>query len=227
MLGRAVRELLEKQFPGNAPRGTDEVIGQKVMKAAWDGGAKTVQDQADAVMGTLDYLVRSGHDFGKHTDSVDSAMNFFLNAVRRRAISDSKSRKTRGKRQEVLDYESDEEPEGYADGSLALDDATAIKRFVEEFADELPHLLQTLSEDEKALFDIIFEYEIGGFSQGIDENMGQGSALREVYPKIYEKNKKRWSGFVYDLRKKLLKKIEDYVLSDSQLRDEMRDLQSS
>jgi hypothetical protein len=41
--------------------------------------------------------------------------------------------------------------------------------------------------------------------------MSQATALKEKYPELYEKNQKRWSGFVGDLRKKVLAGIWDFV----------------
>lgn len=58
----------------------------------------------------------------------------------------------------------------------------------------------------------------------VKENMGQSTALKERRPDLFKKNEKRWSGFVGDLRKKLLAKLEDYIMGSKPLREEMRDL---
>jgi hypothetical protein len=101
----------------------------------------------------------------------------------------------------------------------ALDDKAAVREFIDLIDLHLPDLKSSLSEDTSKLFDLIFEDEIGSFGSDIKENMGQASALKEKYPELYEANKKRWSGFVGDLRKKLLKEIFKYIDTEMSKRD--------
>lgn len=100
----------------------------------------------------------------------------------------------------------------------ALDDKAAVKEFMDLMDEHVPLLQQELPVDQRALFDLIFEDEVGGFSSDIQDNMGQASALKDKLlagddgqKAIYKKNEKRWSGFVGDLRKKLLDSIWNYI----------------
>lgn len=101
----------------------------------------------------------------------------------------------------------------------ALDDKAAVREFIDLIDLHLPDLKSSLSEDTSKLFDLIFEDEVGSFGSDIKENMGQASALKEKYPDLYEANAKRWSGFVGDLRKKLLKEIFSYIDTEMSKRD--------
>jgi len=93
----------------------------------------------------------------------------------------------------------------------ALDDKAGIKEFIDVIDEHIDDLKKSLTPDSRALFDLIFEDNVGSFGSDIKENMGQASALKEKYPKMFEKNAKRWSGFVGDLRKKLLDEIWKYI----------------
>jgi hypothetical protein len=101
----------------------------------------------------------------------------------------------------------------------ALDDKAAVKSFLDVIDEHIEDIKQFLSPDTRKLFDLIFEDEIGSFSSDIKENMGQASALKEKYPELYEKNAKRWSGFVGDLRKKLLTEIWNYIETEMSNKD--------
>lgn len=120
-------------------------------------------------------------------------------------------------------------PQGEASGlGRALDNTAALKEFYDLIDDHIDDLKATLSPDVRALFDIVFDYEIGGFGSDIKENMGQASELKNYLTegvvekkkvreptaetkKLYEDNAKRWSGFVGDLRQKLMKEIWNYL----------------
>lgn len=93
----------------------------------------------------------------------------------------------------------------------ALDDQAALKRFMDVMDENIPFLMDEFTDEEKALFDLVWRDGEGGFSSDISENMNQASALAEKHPDIYERNKKRWSGFVNGLRKKVLSKIESFI----------------
>ena len=109
-----------------------------------------------------------------------------------------------------------------------LDDKAALKQFYDVLDEHVPELKRHLSEDTRALFELVFDYDIGGFGSDIKDNMGQASELKsyltegviegkkvteptDAMKKIYEDNAKRWSGFVGDLRKQLLDEIWDYI----------------
>lgn len=95
--------------------------------------------------------------------------------------------------------------------SKALDDRAAVKAFMDVMDEYIPRLEESLSKDTNKLFNLIFFEEIGGFGSDIKENMGQASALKKKYPEMFEANKKRWSGFVGDLRKQLLQEIHTFI----------------
>lgn len=111
--------------------------------------------------------------------------------------------------------------------SKALDDRASVKSFMDAMDEYIPSLKASLSEDTKRLFDMIFYYEIGGFGSDIKENMGQASSLKDMVlgegqfkdkkyekhwePSVYESNQKRWSGYVGDLRKRLLQEIHTFI----------------
>lgn len=111
-----------------------------------------------------------------------------------------------------------------------LDDKAALKEFydvVDEHVGELKSHLKTPGTLE--LFTLVFDLDVGGFGSDIEDNMGQASELKNLmtegkvegkpvpgYPTpeskaLYEKNAKRWSGFVGDVRKKLMVEIESFV----------------
>lgn len=141
-----------------------------------------------------------------------------------------------------------EEPAYLDSGALSLDDQTAVNMFAEDFKGDMPLMLKTLSPDERSMFEVIFEDGDGDFRPGapeksakrglpppekgdrgkkgnpVKENMGQSTALKERRPDLFKKHEKRWSGFVGDLRKKLMDKLEDYIMGSRPLREEMRDL---
>lgn len=104
----------------------------------------------------------------------------------------------------------------------ALDDKAAIREFYDLLDMHIGDLKSSLSPETRALFDLIFEDEVGGFGSDIKDNMGQASALKEKHPELYEKNAKRWSGFVGDLRKKLLTEIWKYIDDEMSDRDYQR-----
>jgi len=215
-LGAAARAALKNMGHGDGPSEDDKKVGERLLRAALRGGAKTVPDQADAVMGTLSNIVEKGHSI--EADSADSALNILLNWVTRRAMSDSRTRRSRGRHHEPLDDESDEEPGHHEETGLTLDDKVDIHRFMEDFADDLEEIRSSLSPEERILFEVIFDDGVGDFRPGIEENMGQSTALKakmsEALPDVVRRQEKRWSGYAGDLRRKLLHKIEKYVEED-------------
>lgn len=144
-------------------------------------------------------------------------------------------------------YISDEKGLGGGGGisKKPLDDKAAMKEFyslIDEHIGELKaHLGKTPGARE--LFTLVFDLDVGGFGSDIKDNMGQASELKNLladgkvegkdvpgFPSeeskaLYEKNSKRWSGFVGDLRKKLLDEIWEYISAymTKQERDVLRD----
>ncbi len=100
----------------------------------------------------------------------------------------------------------------------ALDDSAAIKEFYDLIDSYVPDLKKSLGPAERILFELVFDDDVGGFGSGIKDNMGQATSLKDklmaggpTEKAIYEKNAKRWSGFVGDTRKKLLEDIWDFI----------------
>lgn len=165
-------------------------------------------------------------NFRKDFDKWEDALKAIYTNVRRRGISRSISQQRKKKREKSVDDafgtrgEGGGAPEGgeakipTAESSplgKALDEKAAVKEFVEVLGEYLPELERSLSHDSRCLFELIFEDEVGSFSSDINANMNQASALKEKFPELYEKNSKRWSGFVGDLRKKLLNEIWNFI----------------
>lgn len=164
-------------------------------------------------------------DFAKDSDTWEEALKKIYSNLRTTAMSRSKG-KTRRKQQERsiddafgrrTDDGGSEEGEARMptpdDTELgkALDDQAAVKQFSEVIEDYAPELEERLSPDTRKLWQLIFEENEGGFGSDVKENMGQATALKEMFPELYEKNAKRWSGFVGDLRKKLLSEITEIL----------------
>jgi hypothetical protein len=134
-----------------------------------------------------------------------------------------------GKRTEEGVRETAEErlptPEANALGQ-ALDEKAAIKEFMDLMDKFVPRLVASLPYEQKALFNLIFEEDVGTFGSDVKANMAQASELRKAIQKdaesddselakkaqqILNKYNKRWSGFVGDLRKNLLDSIQRFV----------------
>jgi hypothetical protein len=174
--------------------------------------------------GKVKRTVSEPWNFRKDFDTWRGALNAMYSNLKRRSMSRSigKSRKKETGIEEAFGDrpEGGGHPEGgeaqvpdtsETDMSRALDDRAAIKEFFELMSEYIPLLESSLSADTKKLFDLIFYDEIGSFGSDIKENMGQAPALKEKYPDLYKTNEKRWSGFVGDLRKKLLVELEKFV----------------
>lgn len=236
--GRAVKDILRKQFPdakddiNNSI--SDVALGQKMLAIAMKQTQYDETRAQDAIQDTLTYWTKSQFDFAKDSKTWEEALRNMYSNLRMRAMSESMGTTKRKKRERSIDQaygqrgEEGGAPEGgegrmptpEAEGGgvgaaeslgQALDDKAGVKQFVDLIDDHIGDLKAFLPDDQRKLFDLIFEDDIGSFGSDIKENMGQATALQEKYPDLYEKNKKRWSGFVGDLRKKLLESIWDYV----------------
>lgn len=115
-----------------------------------------------------------------------------------------------------------------------LDDASALKEFYNLMDKHIPELKASMSEDSRALFELIFDEEIGGFGGDIKENMGQATKFREEKPEVWErfiegpgaavaddekKLRLKWSAFVGKLRKNVLKELWDYINDSMKMKD--------
>lgn len=186
-------------------------------------------------------------DFAKDFSSWQEALDAIYSNVRRRGMDKSIENQKRRKNEKSVDdaYGAKGEGGGAPEGGearmptpesqsggvdkqnlgelgRALDDKAAIREFYDLLDMHIGDLKSSLSPDSRALFDLIFEDEIGGFGSDIKDNMGQATALKEKNPDLFEKNSKRWSGFVGDLRKKLLNEIWSYIDNEMSDKDYQR-----
>lgn len=225
-LGAAARSVLEQRFPGEKLNLTDEKIGEILTKSAYRGGAKDVHDQADAVMSTIERILEKG--YLSDAEDVQEAFGFMTHQVRQRGRDAMKKRQTWKKRidpdLETSDSDAGDDSAIPSDepGMPDLADQASVKSFLEVIDEHVPDLMDSLPPDEASLFKVIFEEGIGAFTSGIDENMNQSTALKELDPELYERNKKRWSGFVGDLRKRLLQSIWKYLDEEMSNKDYLR-----
>jgi hypothetical protein len=235
--GRAVKDILRKQYPDAKDEITssisDTALGQKMLAIAMKQTQYDETRAQDAIQDTLTYWTKSQFDFTEGAKTWEDALRNMYSNLRHRAMSESMGTTKRKKRERSIDQaygqrgEEGGAPEGgegrmptpEAEGGVgsagslgqALDDKAGIKQFVDLIDDHIGDLKAFLPEDERKLFELIFDEDVGSFGSDIKENMSQATALKEKYPDLYQKNAKRWSGFVGDLRKKLLDSIWKYV----------------
>jgi len=189
-------------------------------------------------------------DFSKDFDNWQDALDAIYSNLRTKSISKSIDTQRRKKKEKSVDDAFGTRPEGGggAEGGearmptsdetmlgKALDDQAALKEFYDLIDDYLPDLKASLSKDTGAVFDMVFEHNVGGFGSDIKENMNQSSFLRENYPEVWndfyakwgpEIKKKnpgldekkiqgkvnlKWAAYLGDLRKKLLNEIWKFI----------------
>lgn len=225
-LGKGLIELLKRSYPGEKIDLNPAQVGHKLMNIAKKQVQQDESRAEEVIQEFFSYLVSKNWDFKKDFPKWHDALDAVFTNIRRRAISESMGKSRDKKRSKSVDDafgtrgEGGGAPEG-GEGRLptsdetalgkALDDKAAIKEFIDLIDDHIDDLKSSLSPDCRALFDLIFEDNIGSFGSDIKENMGQASALKEKHPDLYTKNAKRWSGFVGDLRKKLSEEIWKYL----------------
>jgi len=224
--GRAVLDMLKKQYPDQTIGIDPATVGNKMLNIAKKQNQYDEQRSIDAIQDFLTYLVSKDWNFAKDFPKWEDALGAIYSNIRLRAMSKSIEHQKSKKRTKGIEEAYGKRPEGGGapeggearmptdpESALgkALDDQAAIKEFVDLIDEHLADLRATLSDDSRKLFDLIFDDNVGSFGSDIKENMGQASALKEKHPELYEKNAKRWSGFVGDLRKKLLDEIWNYI----------------
>ena len=227
--GKALLGLISKCYPGEKIDADPQGVGAKMMNIVKKQVQYDETRAQDVIQDWLTYMVNHNQDFKADFPKWQDALNATYTNLRRRAISESMG-KTRGgwikKKEKSVDQAYGTRPEGGGapeggeakmptdpESALgkALDDKAGIKEFIDVIDEHIDDLKKSLTPNSRALFDLIFEDNIGSFGSDIKENMGQASALKEKYPQLFEKNAERWSGFVGDLRKKLLDEIWKYI----------------
>lgn len=279
--GKAVLDILKKQYPDQKVTADPASVGHKLMAIARKQNQYDDQRAMDSVQDLMAYLVGAGAatkkerevevddpksptgkrpdtevfyergkawDFATQTAKTwQEALDAIYSNLRKRAMSKSIDNQKRKKREQSVDdaFGKRGEDGGAPDGGQAhmptpdgggsntntesvgelgkaLDDKAAIKEFYDLLDMHIPDLRSSLTPESRALFDVIFEDEEGGFSSDIKANMGQATTLKEKNPDLFEKHADRWSGFVGDLRKKLLTEIWSYVDNEMSDRDYAR-----
>lgn len=243
--GKAVLDILKKQYPDQAVDASPAQVGHKLMAIARKQLQGNDTDAMDAIQNYLTYISTGSAsvkdeetgerstrteakpwDFRKDSPTWEEALSKIYSNVRTHAMSGSMTKSRRKKNERSVDdaFGTRDEGGGAPSGGeariptpnetalgKALDDHSALREFYGIIDDYLPDLRKSLSPDALKLFDLIFEDDEGSFSSDVKENMGQATALKEKHPDLYEKNAKRWSGFVGDLRKKLLDEIWSFI----------------
>jgi hypothetical protein len=253
--GKAVVNILKKQFPDQNVDISPATVGHKLMAIARKQLQNNDSAAMDAVQDFLTYITTGSRyetddagvvqretnkdgesepiqrktskpwDFAKDWDKWEDALSAMYSNLRTTAMSGSMQKMKKTKQEKTIDQafgkRDDAGGMGEGEGRMptpsdtelgkALDDQSAIREFYDVIDEYIPELKKSLTPEELSLFELIFDDDIGTFGSDIKENMGQASALQEKNPEMYEKNKKRWSGFVGDLRKKLLDKIWTFI----------------
>jgi hypothetical protein len=254
--GKAILEILRKQYPGQTITETAGSIGAKLMAVARKQLQGNDSDSMDAIQNFLSYIATGSTyetndkgvikrdedgepvmrttgkpwDFAKDFPTWDGALKAMFNNLRTTAMSGSMGKSRRKKNERSVDdafgtRDEDGGAKGNGEGRMptpdttelgkALDDHAAAKEFFSAIEEWIPELEKTLSPEEQIIFESIMNDDGGSFGSDIKENMGHASLLKEKFqeklPDVYAKHEKRWSGFVGDTKKKLLKKITDFA----------------
>lgn len=229
--GKAVLDILRKQYPDQDVNASPGSVGSRLLGISRKQNQGDDERAMDALQDFLTYISvgangGKGWDFAKDFDTWQKALDAIYSNVRTRAMTKSIENQKRRKREKSIDdaYGTRGEGGGDPEGgearmptpdenslSKSLDDQAAVKQFVSVLDERLPELKESLSEDTRKLFDLIYEDGVGGFGSDIKDNMNQATEFMKKHPELYEKNSKRWSGYVGDLRKKLLTEILDFV----------------
>jgi hypothetical protein len=97
----------------------------------------------------------------------------------------------------------------------ALDDQAHANSFFKALKAVIPKMRESLPDDQKILFDVIYEDGEGGFGSNIDENMNQAKSFVD---RLYESGKtdladriKKRPGLLTELRAKLLSNIQKFT----------------
>jgi hypothetical protein len=257
--GRAVLDILKKQYPDAKIDINPATIGHKMMAIARREVQNNDSDAYDVLQKFLTYISTGSEfvtdedgqrvprtksepfDFTKGSPTWEDALKNIYSNIRLRGIEVSKGKTNRGKKERSIDQAYGTRPEGGGapeggEGKMptpeenalgkALDDQAAIREFMSVIDEHVDDMRNSLPPEQKALFDLIMIDEVGGFGSDIKENMGQATAFKEKLENgspeekaIYEKNAKRWSGFVGDTRKKLLDSIWSYIENEMSNKD--------
>jgi len=186
-------------------------------------------------------------DFAAGAETWQEALGNMYSNLRRKGITRSMKKIERGQKERGIDEAFGRRTdEGGAEGGAermptseetllgkSLDDAAALKEFYTLIDEHIPDLKASMSEDVRAFFELVFDHNIGGFGSDIKENMGQATEFKEKFPEVYQRFLDKWEGkvkniglkwssYVGDLRKKVLKEIWDYIETEMSNKDYLR-----
>jgi hypothetical protein len=186
-------------------------------------------------------------DFATGAETWQEALGNMYSNLRRKGITRSQKKIEKGQKERGIDEaygrRTDEGSEG-GEGRMptdpetmlgtALDDAAALKEFYKLIDEHIPDLKASMQDDDvRSFFELVFDHNVGGFGSDIKENMGQATELKEQFPEVYQRFLDKWEGkvkniglkwssYVGDLRKKVLKAIWDYIEDEMSNKDYMR-----
>ena len=237
-VGHKMMNIARKQLQGNDTESMDAIQDLLTYLAT---GSKHETDERGVIQRDedgqpIERTEPKPWDFAKDWDTWEKALNAIYSNLKSTAMSRSmggfkRKKKERGieeafgRRTDEGKFEDAEARIPTGDETMlgkALDDKAALSEFYGVIDEHIDDLKAFLSEDARKLFELIFEDEVGDFGSDVKANMGQASALKEKHPDLFEKNAKRWSGFVGDLRKKLLSEIWDYIEAEMSHKDYAR-----
>jgi len=219
-VGNKLMQIAKRQLQNNPSDSMDAV--QDLLTYLSTGS----RFETDEETGRSERKTKKEWDFTKDWKTWKEALSAIYSNMRTTSMGRSMNKSRKKKFERSVDDAFGKRPEGggapeggeasipdVSEGELsnALDDRSAVKEFMEYFDEYVPRLRAALSENTQKMFDLIFYDEIGSFGSDVKENMNQASAMKEKYPELYEKYSKRWSGFVGDTRKQLLKEIHNFI----------------
>lgn len=237
-LGHKMMMIARRQLQGNDDKAMDAI--QEYLTYITTGSKNETDEEGNVKKDEDGNPIRRStpnpFNFAKHFSTWESALNAIYSNIKRSAMGRSMTQSKKRKQEKGIDESFGRRTEdGKAeDGEAriptdentplgkALDDKAALKEFYTVIDEHIPDLKEFLSPDAAKLFDLVFEDNIGDFGSDVKANMNQATAMKEKYPELFEKNSKRWSGFIGDLRKKLLKEIWDYIETEMSNKDYAR-----
>lgn len=237
-VGHKMMNIARKQLQGNDTEAMDAIQDLLTYLAT---GSKHETDERGVIKRDddgqpIERTEPKPWNFAKDWDTWNEALNAIYSNLKSTAMSRSMGGFSRKKKERGIDeafgrrtdegkFEDAESRIPTSDDTAlgqALDDKSALKEFYTLIDEHIGDLKSSLSENTRKLFELIFEDEVGDFGSDVKANMGQASALKDKHPDLYEKNAKRWSGFVGDLRKKLLSEIWEYIENEMSHKDYAR-----
>lgn len=217
MIGEAALGAMKSKYPKMKPTTTPiKNVGADLVQSAKDAGLKSDEDIEDVIQNALAYLAEKG--MSKAPKTQQEYLHWAQRLVYQRAIDLKKSSSRKMKRREDgVDMDS-------LEGALpSSEDSASKSKLLEQIKESIGEIKTGMKPDEVAFLEFFIENDSGDVRPGIDQNMGQATDFRNWlesfvspgYTEILQKNGKRWSAYVGELRARVLKAIDKYVDLDS------------